>query len=63
MSLLRRLFRGKEPNPAEPKRGQPMPAHRFESQIHVGHMDLGVVGESHYQENLWQVVGKWRSPA
>lgn len=65
MSLLRRLFRGKEPPPTESKGGgdgQPAQTRSFESAIYAGHMDLGVVGESYYQENLWEIVGKWRSP-
>ncbi|HYV32006.1 MAG TPA: hypothetical protein VEO53_12995 [Candidatus Binatia bacterium] len=36
--------------------------HGMEARLFRGREDLEVVGESHYQDNLWQLVGGRRSP-
>jgi rubrerythrin len=57
--FLTRLFGRRRP-PPPPVRVAPPPAIRvapLSPQVYLGHETLEVVGESHYQDELWRVVG------
>ena len=66
MGLFRKLLRGGQPA------DQPQDASRdarpawmrdgMQAQLYDGDVDLEVVGESHYQDNLWRLVGGRSSP-
>jgi hypothetical protein len=58
---------GEQPSPAPPTAPpqEVRPSwmiHGMEARLFRGQEDLEVVGESHYQDNLWQLVGGRRSP-
>jgi hypothetical protein len=67
MGFLRRLLRSGEQPPDRRQVTSPdqRPAWMhdgMEVQLCEGHVDLDVVGEASYQDNLWRVVGGRRSP-
>jgi hypothetical protein len=61
MGPFRKLLRGGQPpNQPQDTSGDARPAWMqdgMQAQLYDGHVDLEVVGESHYQDNLWRLVG------
>ncbi|TNC27458.1 HIRAN domain-containing protein [Amycolatopsis alkalitolerans] len=55
MGIVKRLFARKPIEAVAPERG--MPPRPLDVKLYGGSYDLEVVGESHYQEALWRVVG------
>jgi len=65
--FLHRLFGGRNDQARSTPSARPSPSaeqparRRIEATLYSGHETLEVVGESHYQETLWDVVGGRRS--
>src|SRR5512132_4028991 len=67
MSFLRRLLGGGEQPPdrrpaSSPEQRPAWMRDGMEVQLYEGRVDLDVVGEASYQDNLWRVVGGRGSP-
>ncbi|HET6319834.1 MAG TPA: hypothetical protein VFG86_25525, partial [Chloroflexota bacterium] len=66
MGLFRKLLRGGQPaDQPQDASWDARPAWMqdgMQAQLYDGDVDLEVVGESHYQDNLWRLVGGRRSP-
>src|SRR6266487_5225174 len=66
MGLFRKLLRGGQPaDQAQDASRDARPAWMqdgMQGQLYDGHVDLEVVGESHYQDNLWRLIGGRSSP-
>src|SRR6266487_851937 len=66
MGLFRKLLRGGQPaDQAQDASRDARPAWMqdgMQGQLYDGDVDLEVVGESHYQDNLWRLIGGRSSP-